>query len=324
LQSGAVRCWGDGTHGKLGYGGVVGIGGDGDFALSDVDLGEAAAQITAGAFHTCALLQSGAVRCWGDGTHGKLGYGNVRDVGDDEHPRSAGDVPTGGAATWVAAGDEHSCAVLVGGSVRCWGLGASGRLGYGETDNVGDDETPEAVEQVDLGASARQVVAGALHSCARLEDGAVRCWGASTAGRLGYFFVGAVGDDEAPASVAVVDIGASTVVDLATSSAHTCALLSVPGGEVRCWGAGGSGRLGYGNTDTVGDNETPGSVGPVDVGGAVAKVSAGAFHTCVLLTSGGVRCWGAGDSGRLGYGNTNNVGDGEGPTPAEAGNVPIF
>jgi alpha-tubulin suppressor-like RCC1 family protein len=324
LQSGAVRCWGDGANGKLGYGGVVGIGGDGPFVLTDIDLGGPALQIAAGAFHTCALMTTGAVRCWGQGANGKLGYGNTRDVGDDEHPRAAGDVAIGGTVTSIAAGSDHTCAVLEGGAVRCWGLGTSGRLGYGNVETIGDDELPESVAAVDLGGPAAQVAAGALHTCARLQSGEARCWGASTGGRLGFFFVGPVGDDEVPSSVAPVDIGAAMVVDLATTGEHTCALLTFPSGALRCWGVGGSGRLGYGNTDNVGDGEAPGSVGPVIVGGPVAAVAAGAFHTCALLTNGAVRCWGAGEAGRLGYGKTSNIGDGDGPMPAEAGNVPIF
>jgi alpha-tubulin suppressor-like RCC1 family protein len=83
----------------------------------------------------------------------------------------------------------------------------------------------------------------------------------------------------------------------------------------------GHGQLGYGNTNTIGDDETPASAGDVDVGETVTQISAGAAHTCALLASGNIRCWGQGSDGRLGYGNQSDIGDDE--TPVSAGNVPV-
>jgi alpha-tubulin suppressor-like RCC1 family protein len=79
-----------------------------------------------------------------------LGYGNTDDV---SVPAAAGDVPIGGTVDQVAAGYDHSCAVLTGGATRCWGLGAFGQLGYGNVDNIGDDETPASAGDVDVGAA---------------------------------------------------------------------------------------------------------------------------------------------------------------------------
>ena len=111
-----------------------------------------------------------------------------------------------------------------------------------------------------------------------------------------------VGDDETPASVGDVPVGGS-VVQVSGGQSHTCAVLDT--GNVRCWGEGLFGRLGYGNENRIGDNETPASVGDVPVGGSVVQVSAGSVHTCALLETGNVRCWGAAGSGELGYGNHN-------------------
>jgi alpha-tubulin suppressor-like RCC1 family protein len=77
-----------------------------------------------------------------------------------------------------------------------------------------------------------------------------------------------------------------------------------------------------GNTNSIGDDETPASAGNVNVGGTVIRVTAGETHSCALLDTGKVRCWGVGIGGRLGYGNTNNVGDVL--PPAAAGDVPVF
>jgi len=84
---------------------------------------------------------------------------------------------------------------------------------------------------------------------------------------------------------------------------------------VRCWGYGGNGELGYGNRNAVGDDEAPGSVGPVDLGFArtAVAISAGGSHTCARLDDASVRCWGYGGNGRLGLCNEFDVGDNEAP-----------
>jgi hypothetical protein len=77
--------------------------------------------------------------------------------------------------------------------------------------------------------------------------------------------------------------------------------------------------LGYGNTTSIGDDEAPATAGDVNVGGAVQQIALGHHHTCVLLATGRVRCWGKGDGGAPGYANTRTVGDDE--TPASVGDV---
>ena len=98
-------------------------------------------------------------------------------------------------------------------------------------------------------------------------------------------------------SVGPVDLGAGrTARAIAAGFYHACAILDK--GQVRCWGAGYYGALGYGNTSSIGDNETPGSVGPVDLGAGrtAVAITAGGYHTCAILDNGRVRCWGYGAS----------------------------
>ena len=219
------------------------------------------------------------------------------------------------AATAVSAGQEHSCAIRNDGQIVCWGRGGSGRLGYGNTQNVGDDESPGSVGPVNLGPgrTARAIAAGALHTCAILDSGQVKCWGRGDDGQLGSGSRANVGDDELPSSVGVVDLGPGrTATAIAAGDRHTCVILDT--GQVECWGRGQFGRLGYGNTKSVGDDETPASVGPVDLGpGHTARaITAGWAHTCVILDNGLVRCWGSGGAW-LGNGTERNVGDNETP-----------
>jgi len=319
LTDAKLRCWGFGGGGRLGYANANTIGDDetpGAVAPVDLGPGRSAGAISAGAFHTCGLLDDGSVSCWGFGAEGRLGYGNTDTIGDDETPGSAGPVKlgAGGPAVAISAGGGHTCVVLMDGNVRCWGFGGDGRLGYGDSKNIGDDETPDKAGPVDLGTgrTAKAISAGGDHTCGLLDDGSVRCWGFGSNGQLGYGNPDTIGNDEKPGSVGPVELGKDRkATAISAGDGHTCALLD--DGSVRCWGYGGNGRLGYGNTDTIGDNEAPGSVGPVDLGGKATAISAGDNYSCAVLDDGSVRCWGFGGDGRLGYGNTLDVGDNEPP-----------
>jgi hypothetical protein len=232
------------------------------------------------------------------------------------------DIGTGRTAAAISAGDEHTCALLDNQTIRCWGSQGSlftgdGRLGYGNSAVIGDDETPGSVDPVKVGAGAVAISAGAEHTCAVLVGGAVRCWGNGVDGRNGYANEFRIGNDEHPDSVGPVALGASATAISAGN--HTCARLT--GGTVRCWGPGANGRLGYGNTTDIGDNETPGSVAPVNLGGDARTISAGSLHSCARLADGTLRCWGAGQYGRLGFGNEDDIGDTE--APATTGPVPL-
>ena len=319
LDNGSLRCWGSGGFSNLGYGNPNGNVGDNETPASagDVNVGGTVTQVAAGTFHTCALLSTGAVRCWGNGGLGRLGHGFIAIIGDDETPASAGNVDVGGTVTQIAAGKHHTCALLGTGDVRCWGFGSNGRLGYGNTSDIGDNESPASAGNVDVGGTVTQIVAGEDHTCALLDTGSVRCWGTGANGRLGYGNTNNIGDNETPASAGNVTVG-GTVTQIDAGVFHTCALLDT--GAVRCWGAGGSGRLGYGNSTTIGDDETPASAGNVTVGGTVTQIVTGS-QTCALLDTGTVRCWGSSSNGMLGYGNSDSIGDNE--TPASAGDVDI-
>jgi alpha-tubulin suppressor-like RCC1 family protein len=336
LSNGDVRCWGSNSSGQLGHGNTDDIGDDeAAAAAGSVDIGGTATQLAAGGFHTCALLKdTGAVRCWGNNSSGRLGYGHTNHIGDGdgETPATAGDVPVGSMVKQIVAGLQHTCALRVNGAVRCWGYNADGQLGYSNTNpniigtHVGDDETPASAGDVLLGGTAVALAAGDSHTCALLDTGKVRCWGSVLNGRLGYGTAvqANIGDDETPASVGLdVDLGPGKAVQITAGGAHTCALLDT--GSMLCWGQGSDGRLGHGTTNDIGDGETPTAFGPVNVvppgSGTVTQVVAGGRHTCALLDSGELRCWGLGISGQLGSGSTGNIGDTAGNLPASAGNI---
>lgn len=307
LDTGQVRCWGRGLFGATGQGSTVDVGDDetpGAVAPLDLGAGRTARAISADDRHGCAILDTGQVRCWGEGVGGKLGDPTL--PGNTAAPAAVDtvDLGAGRTATAIAAGASHTCAILDTGQVRCWGVNASGQLGTGVPGTIGDNEAVSAGNPVALGPgrTAVAITAGAQHSCAILDTGAVRCWGANAVGQIGTGAAGTVGDDEPVSSIAPVDLGAGrTAIAITAGSTHTCATLDT--GAVRCWGDGAGGRLGYENVTTIGDTEAPSAAGPVNLGGRAARaVAAGQAHTCAALIGGDVRCWGNNGNGQLGYG----------------------
>ena len=217
----------------------------------------------------------------------------------------------------VDAGGAHTCVLIEGGRVKCWGLNASGQLGLESTQTIGDDELPSNMPDVALPGPAVQVSTGlAEHTCARLEDQSIYCWGRNDAGQLGLGHVDNIGDDEGittPTSVGV------DVAEVEVGSFQTCA--RGVDQTAYCWGLGFFGQLGYGNLQSIGDDEVPSMVGPVPVGGPIKEIAVGGSHTCVIALIGTIHCWGYNEFGELGYGDTNNIGDNE--LPSTAGPAPV-
>jgi alpha-tubulin suppressor-like RCC1 family protein len=214
-------------------------------------------QISAGFYHTCALLSGGTVRCWGYNDFGQLGYGHILAIGDNEHPSTVGTVSLGATALHLSAGAYHTCALLSTGGIRCWGANGNGQLGYGHTNHIGDNELPTAMNEVGGFTNVLQVAAGGNHTCALLSTGGIRCWGYNLNGQLG---LGNTSTQLAPPSTHV-GLGGMTAYHLTAGGNHTCALLHT--GKVSCWGLNGNGQLGYGHTNAIGDNELPVAAGSV-------------------------------------------------------------
>lgn len=331
LDAGTVHCWGSAYGGALGYGASnTNNIGDNEVPadVSNVAVGGTVVQVACGGSHTCALLDTGNVRCWGSSSSGQLGYPGVSSVGVSDTPQSFatahGEVSIGGKVLQVTGGYGHTCVLMDTGAVRCWGSNNHGQLGYGNTNDIGDDETPAIAGDINVGGKVVQVAAGGYHTCALLDTGNVRCWGNNSSGQLGYGNTTSYGASTLPNVAGDVMLG-GTATQVSCGQYYTCALLD--SGAVRCWGLGGKGELGYGNTNSIGDNEFPSDAGDVPIGALVAQVVAGRGSptgnesSCALLKSGSVRCWGANGLGQLGYGNTTDLGNSSTTTPITIGNV---
>jgi alpha-tubulin suppressor-like RCC1 family protein len=276
----ALRCWGDNTFGQLGVANVstftpnpkvpTGVSGVVDVAT--------------GTSHTCAALSTGAVKCWGTNSQGQLGRGNT--FSDSSHPTpTAVQGLTGVKAVQVAAGSEHSCALLSNGTVRCWGADNAGQLGNNSLVAVGHAVAVAGI----TGAVA--ITVGTAHSCALLGDRTVTCWGRGIEGQLGR---NAFTSSKVPVAV----VGLSGVIAIAAGRNHTCAVLLT--GAARCWGENKFGELG--------NNSKVNAKLPVVVAGITAATSLGAGfdHTCARLANGTARCWGDNADGEMGD-NTHTV-----------------
>ncbi len=296
LGSGQVRCWGSNSHGQLGAAGAGAIV-TAD-AAKPLRFSSKALAVAAGGEHTCVLLEDKTVHCWGAGGSGQLGYGDRNDRADASQANA---VPLGAGALGLAVGAAHSCAILVGGSVTCWGSNHNGELGLGHTRDIGDDETPAIAGRVDLGtARVRALALGVTHSCALTERGAVLCWGSNAVGELGLGHTSNIGDDEKPLVAGPLKLG-GPAIRIAVGALNSCAVLA--DGGLRCWGDNQRGQLADGTRQRLGDRRVPSVLGTVPIGAKIADVAVGTARVCALDTSGGVRCWGNNSQRQLGPGN---------------------
>jgi alpha-tubulin suppressor-like RCC1 family protein len=237
--------------------------------------------ITAGNLHTCAVLDTGGVRCWGSNDHGELGNDST----------TASTVPVVvsdlSAVLQVSAGGRNTCALVHGGSIKCWGLNGNGQLGDGLTDT---SLTPVAVTGV---SGAKSLASGGFHSCAILADGTVTCWGQDGAGQLGD---GSPGDFSSIPEPVLGITSANPATALALGGSHSCALLA--DGVVKCWGHNAFGQVGDGTTT---DRSTATTVAGLPA--PAAAITAGESHTCALLADGprSMYCWGHNAYGQLGH-----------------------
>ena len=297
---GGVECWGYNTHDELGDGRTA----NSSTPVPVSGLASGVTAIAAGLRNSCAITTGGGAKCWGAIYFGALGDGTTT---RHQTPVDVAGLSTGVRA--ISAGGDDGCAVTGSGGARCWGSNFRGQLGDGTST---DRATPVDVSGLTSGVTA--IASGlALRTCVIAAGARVMCWGR---GRLTPVAVSGLGegvkaitgacalthgggvkcwdDDLAAVGVAGLDQG---VAAIASSGTHNCALMSL--GGVKCWGLNNHGQLGDGTKE---DRATP-----VDVDGLhgpAATIATGAFHTCAVLRSGGIDCWGSNETGALGNGTT--------------------
>ena len=282
---GTVWCWGYNGYGSVGI-----VGGNQQNPVQ-VLVGATATMIAAGGFTTCAVLINDSMECWGRNHKGQLGNDTSGGTPVDT-PVYTSFVPGSFTVGHLEIGSAHSCAISVLGAAWCWGDVANGRLGITQELNV-LIPTPTA----SLGSTASEVAAGGAHTCALLTNGSVTCFGYNDTGQLGQTPTQPASSNAIPTVVALV----ATATHVSAGKQFTCALLSTA--TVHCFGDNVSGQLGAGSFGSA--RETPGAV--LGLTGTVVDVVAGTGHSCAVMSTGQVRCWGLNDQGQLGIGTQSNV-----------------
>jgi len=256
------------------------------------DVSSTAVSVSVGGSHTCALMLIGAVKCWGMNGYYQMGDGTYFNRYEPIVVTGIDGLSRANTAVTLSGRSNHSCAVMVDGTVKCWGYNNSGQLGDGSS---ADRTTPVLVQGIDgvsPSSTAVSVSAGGKQSCAVVGDGTVKCWGSNSGGQLGD---GTSADRSAPVAVEGIDgqTPSTTATSVSTQSYRTCALMA--NGSVKCWGSF--------------VNAPPAVVSGMDAStdsSTVVVVSVGGKQICALMVDGRIRCFGQNDYGNLGDGTTTD------------------
>jgi alpha-tubulin suppressor-like RCC1 family protein len=217
----------------------------------------------------------------------------------------------GRTATFVAATNQHTCALLRNGLLKCWGSNQWGELGLGDVmeRGSGPGQMGDHLPIVDLGTgrTIKMLSAGYQHSCAILDDRSLKCWGENIYGELGQYDHEHRGDDPNEMGDNLPPVVLQGVAKFVAAGRYeTCVVLE--GGALKCLGAKDHGKLGLGMTHDHGHHaEAPGEILPavnLGSGRTATLVATGGDHTCAVLDNGSLKCWGSNASGELGLGDS--------------------
>ncbi len=290
--------------------------------------------IKAGQYFACALYSDGSVKCWGTNTNGQLGIGSTATIGDAAAEVGGAnafvDLGTSRTAQEIAVGLNHVCARLDNATVKCWGQNSYGQLGRGNTTQVGSaaNQMGNTLTPINLGTgrTATAIYAFGYHSCAKLDDLTVKCWGRNNSGQLGQGDTNNRGDNgnEMGDFLLAINVGTGkTVSKLSGGLDFTCALLN--DATVKCFGGNSHGQLGKDNSTNYGS--AAGQMGDslliVNINGTsggtrtATDISSGYWHTCVKRDNGTAICWGRNSDGQSGTGTSNGQNADIGDTSGE-------
>jgi len=278
---GHLTCWGANHRGYLGRGFETN-----NFApfAPDPTLSERTyTQVSSIYEHTCALTVSGNIDCWGLGTYGRLGDG---ELGFTEDPVA---MIAARSFVKVELGNYHTCGLQADGGVACWGRGFYQGLGNGTLDHQPD---PVDVPGVD----ARFLAVGGYVGCAVNKDNTVACWGLDEDGLLGN------GSRSNALLPDVQDfVPTDPIAGITVGQNNACYWLDIADNTTingYCWGRDSTlGTTGSGLTPVLLSNHM-----------SRADIRAGTDHVCATNFSDLGICWGLNAYGQLGNGNTNNSG----------------
>ncbi|GHU09366.1 hypothetical protein FACS189431_7310 [Alphaproteobacteria bacterium] len=266
ISTGNIYCWGyNSVYGALGNGTTITSTVpvkvlDASDSSSIMPASTAVRSLTAGSFHTCALMDNNFAYCWGAGTFGQIGDGTLYQTSSmpyrvNKNINSASSaIPTVGQLLEIEAGDYHTCLLVADGNVYCWGRGLSGEMGTNNGTVLGnnpnarkvrnyaentDSELPSGVKLVSLSAGSRL-------NCALGDDNNIYCWGQGTVGQLGdgtIYTSGTAVRVLKSTDNANSELPGSDTITVISASDTSCAIAS---GKTYCWGLGSAGQIGNG------------------------------------------------------------------------------
>ena len=334
-NAGNAYCWGVAGNGRLGDGqtttdkSIPQRAHKGEAATSDTavaDFFNNIKIISAGGHHTCAVSNTNNAYCWGMAANGRLGDGQT--TVDKTTPVRVlkGEAVIGDhdginltSVKTISARNGYTCAVSNADNIYCWGDGADGRLGDGQT---ADKSVPQRVHKgeaasgdydADWLANVKNISTANAHTCAVSNASNAYCWGYA-----GYGQLGDGQETETPQTTPQrVHKGEAVTGDfdtdwlanvqsIAAGANHSCAVSHA--GNAYCWGYAGNGRLGDGQTaiksipQRVHKGEAVSGDYDTDWLINVKSISADYRHTCAVSHAGNAYCWGYALDGRLGDG----------------------
>lgn len=240
-----------------------------------------ATSVSVGSSSACALLSDGSVGCWGSNRYGQLGNGTTT---DSTTPVTVVGITD---ATAIAVRTAAACALLSDGTVKCWGHHFSAQAG----EPWDYASTPWTVP---LLSHASAIGAGTVNTCAVVTGGTIDCWGNDISNGQNGSTISCC------EPITVPGISGATLVT--GGQGHTCARLV--GGAMKCWGTATQGQLGNG---TGGDGQAQSPIWtPVSVVGMTGArvLTAGNAHTCAITEGGTAKCWGRNEQGQVGNGTS--------------------
>ena len=251
---------------------------------------QSATAVAAGYDHTIALITDGSVWAWGNNSCGQLGYKDTQKFNIFSSARKVIERSEGNSSTpkkiiasgviAIAAGNYHTLALKIDGSLWAWGYNVAGQLGDGTT-------TGSWIPKQIIASGVTAITAGESYSLAIKADGSLWAWGKNTYGQLG--------DDTTTDSLVPKQIIASGVQAVAAGYGHNIALKT--DGSLWAWGHNWSGALGDGTTT---DSLVPKQI----IASGVIAIAAGNYHTLALKIDGSLWAWGKNTYGQLGDGTT--------------------
>ena len=221
----------------------------------------------------------------------------------------------------VSAGVHHTCILTYAGRVKCWGYNAYRQLGYNDT-------TDRGTASVQMGTNlpfvsdinAKDLAAGARHTCVITNNNKVICWGAWGSTDTNYGVLGTYPNTSTshttipqynitsllPVAFAGAFASTDIITDIEAGWLSTCVVI---GGKPACWGSGAYGALGRGSTGAI----TAAAIPAIDLntGTSVQEITV-SYHSACARTSNAIKCWGYNNYGQLGIDSTETRGDGSG------------